>query len=785
MKHGLKEYLSLLTENKLVLEHEINSTDIEYISYNSKDIKKNTLFICKGAHFREEYLQNAVNSGAVCYISDKKYDNVQCGCIIVSNLRRAMALCVNLYFERVWEGLNLVGITGTKGKSTTTYFLKYILDEYLQSMKKPLCGYISSIDTFDGVNLFESHLTTPEPIELNRHFKNACDSKMEYLVMEVSSQALKYDRVYGVEFKVGCYLNIGEDHISDIEHPDFDDYFHSKLKLFSQCETACVCLDSQRTEEALKAAEGCKRVITFSSLDSSAEVYGYDIKKVGNDTSFKVRTSEFDREFMLTIPGLFNVQNALAAIAVCKALDIPEHFIYVGLMKARSSGRMEIYTNVDSRAVVIVDYAHNKLSFENLYESVLKEFPGRKIFTVFGCPGKKAFQRRRDLGTLAGHYSDKVFLTEEDSGEEPLLDICREIAEYVKAEECPYEIIEDRGEAIRKAIFSADTDSIILVTGKGNETRQKRGTEYVPCPSDVEYTLKYLKEFDVSNNNDAAEKIKSFHDVLPAFRKLYNKTVLVKLGGGVLENDELAENIAEDISLLQMVGARVVIVHGGGKRISKTLRAQGIETGFLGGYRITDEKSMRVIEEVLSGGVNKDIVSRLRKLNLKPVGISGKDGGLIAAAKKTVPEGEIGFVGEVKSVNADFLRLLLDNEYIPVISPVSFGDGGNSLNVNADDAALAVAEALGVDSLVFVTDVDGILLDVDNSKTLIDKITVDKARTLLENGFIGGGMLPKLRNCIKSIENGVNEVVILNGRIKYNLVSNFITPGKIGTTISK
>ena len=779
-------YIEKLSAEGLIKEKKItNTNDIEFISYNSRDIKKNTLFICKGAHFKAEYLSSAIESGAVCYLSETKYDGADCDYVLVSDIRRAMGIIVNIYYDNVWKKIKLTGITGTKGKSTTAYFVKYILDEYEKELNRPQSGIISSINTYDGVESFESHLTTPEPLDLHRHFKNAADSGLDFVTMEVSSQALKYDRVYGVIFDVGCYLNIGEDHISDIEHPDFDDYFYSKMKLFEQTKTACVSLDTLRREEVLAAAKKSERVITFSTEDKTADIYAYNIKKVGNDTSFMVHTSEFDSEFILTIPGLFNVQNALAAIAICTALGIPEHYMYVGLMKARSSGRMEIYQNTDNSVIVIVDYAHNKLSFENLYSSVLKEFPGRKIYTVFGCPGYKAYQRRHDLGMLSGKYSDKVYITEEDPGEEPLINICREIAENVSAADGEYEIIEDRGEAIKNAIFNADGKSVVLITGKGNETRQKRGTAYVPCMTDVEYTLKYLKEYDVEKKIDAAEKISSFHDILPAFRKLYNKTIVVKLGGSVLEQNSLIENIYEDISLLKMVGARVVLVHGGGKRISRTLSSKNIPTEFIGGYRVTDRESIETVEMVLSGNVNKAIVQGLKKFNMNAVGISGKDGGVICAEKKTIPEGDIGYVGNIKGIDNTLIKLLLNSDYLPVISPVAADDAGNTLNINADDAALAVAESINADTLVFITDVDGILLDVNNDKTLVHYMELSKAKSLLENGFIGGGMLPKLKNCIKSIENGVNEVVILNGRVKYNLVSNFINPKKIGTTIGK
>ncbi len=234
-----------------------------------------------------------------------------------------------------------------------------------------------------------------------------------------------------------------------------------------------------------------------------------------------------------------------------------------------------------------------------------------------------------------------------------------------------------------------------------------------------------------------------------------------------------------------MVGAKVLIVHGGGKNISKSLTVNNIKTEFICGYRVTNKEAIDIVEQVLSGGVNKQIVQGLKNEKLNACGISGKDAGLIKAKRKIIADGDIGYVGEIESVNSDILKLLSDSGYIPVISPVSSSDNGETLNINADDAAFAIAEALNADTLVFLTDVDGILLDVTNDKTIINSINISRAQILLENGFIGGGMLPKLKNCINSIKNGVNEVAIINGTVKYNLISCFITNGKIGTTISK
>jgi UDP-N-acetylmuramoyl-L-alanyl-D-glutamate--2,6-diaminopimelate ligase len=209
-----------------------------------------------------------------------------------------------------------------------------------------------------------------------------------------------------------------------------------------------------------------------------------------------VKTDRFDREFVLTMPGLFNVENALAAIAVAYALRIPEEHIYTGLRKARSSGRMEYFANKAKDRIVIVDYAHNKLSFAKLYETVKAEFPGMKIVTVFGCPGGKAYLRRKDLGLLAGLHSDKVYLTAEDPGPEETRTISEDIAQYVRQNNANCELIDDREEAVRDAILTSEPGTVILITGKGNETRQKYGNKYVPVLSDVELTKKYLAELE-------------------------------------------------------------------------------------------------------------------------------------------------------------------------------------------------------------------------------------------------------------------------------------------------
>ncbi|MCB7302776.1 UDP-N-acetylmuramoyl-L-alanyl-D-glutamate--2,6-diaminopimelate ligase [Bariatricus massiliensis] len=499
-KYTLGEYALLLENVRMMKEFYSDGQDdivIDYLTYDSKQVTKNTLFICKGAAFKAEYLDEAVEKGAVAYVSEQKFDTKKdVPYLLVDDIRKAMPPLAEKFHNAPWKDLTIIGIGGTKGKSTSAYYMKAIVDDYMKATGGKESAVISSIDIYDGVITKESHITTPEAVELQEHFRHAVDSGITFAEMEVSSQALKYNRVDNMRLDVGIFLNISEDHISPIEHKDFEDYFASKLRIFASSDNAVVNLDADYAERILEAAKCSKKVLTFSIKDETADVYGYDIQKDGHETVFTVRTKDFDEEFRLTMPGLFNVENALAVIAASILVGIPLAYMKSGLYRARSSGRMELYASKDKKIIAVVDYAHNKLSFEKLFSSTRDEYPDYEIVSIFGCPGKKAFIRRRDLGTVAGQYSKKVYLTAEDPGYEPVEDISKDIAQYVEAQNCPYTMIEDRGEAIKAAIEEAEGKTILLITGKGNETRQKYGCEYLDCKSDVQYVKELLAEYD-------------------------------------------------------------------------------------------------------------------------------------------------------------------------------------------------------------------------------------------------------------------------------------------------
>lgn len=496
-KFTLKEYLKLLKDADLVASADLLGKEdvlVEDITYNSKEAAAGTFFICKGAAFKPAYLQMALDAGAVGYVSEVDY-GVDAPHIIVKDVRVAMPAIADFFYQQIWKKLNLIGLTGTKGKSTTVYFIKAILDDYLIANGKHDSAVLSSIKTYDGVINEVSHLTTPEAVELYHRFSNAVNCGIEFLEMEVSSQALKYNRVDNITFDVGVFLNISEDHVSPVEHPDFEDYFHSKLRLFNQVKTACVNLESDCLDEIMAAAKKSEKVITFG-LTPEADIYGYNIHKEGHETVFNVRCDKFDMEFRLSIPGLFNVENALAAIAAVYDYDIPLEHLYSGLYRAHPEGRMEMYMTQDHKIIAIADFAHNKLSFEKLFGSMKAEYPDYKIVSFFGCPGGKAYMRRPGMSKVAAEFSDKVYICADDPGPEPFEKIAAELEGYIKPTGVPYEVIESRIEAIEKAFSEITEPTVMIMAGKGSDEFIKYGNEYLPCESDGQCVARLIRDYD-------------------------------------------------------------------------------------------------------------------------------------------------------------------------------------------------------------------------------------------------------------------------------------------------
>lgn len=285
--------------------------------------------------------------------------------------------------------------------------------------------------------------------------------------------------------------------------------------------------------------------------------------------------------------------------------------------------------------------------------------------------------------------------------------------------------------------------------------------------------------------NDMQEVLKKAEvliEALPYIQKFNRKIIVVKYGGSAMSNEELQKNVIKDVTLLKLVGFKPIIVHGGGKEISRWVAKTGKEARFVNGLRVTDEETMEIAEMVL-GKVNKQLVRMVEELGVNAVGISGKDGGLLHVEKKYSDGQDIGFVGEINHVNPKILYDLLEKDFLPIVAPVGLDDQFQTYNINADDAACAIAKAVGADKLVFLTDIEGLYKDINDKTTFINRITATEAEKLIGSGIIGGGMLPKLNNCTSAIRNGVNRVHILDGRMAHCLLLEIFTRKGIGTAI--
>ena len=282
--------------------------------------------------------------------------------------------------------------------------------------------------------------------------------------------------------------------------------------------------------------------------------------------------------------------------------------------------------------------------------------------------------------------------------------------------------------------------------------------------------------------NQYLSKAEVLIEALPYIQRFNRKIIVIKYGGSAMMNDELKKNVIADAVLLKLVGFKPIIIHGGGKEISRWVNKVGMEARFVNGLRVTDAPTMEIAEMVLNK-VNKSLVQMVQELGVKAVGISGKDGGLLKVKKKYSNGEDIGFVGEITEVTPKILYDLLEKDFLPIVCPIGMDEDYNTYNINADDAACEIAKAVNAEKLAFLTDIEGVYKDPEDPNTLISELTCEEAHSLIEEGFIGGGMLPKLNNCIEAIENGVSRVHILDGRIPHCLLLEIFTNKGIGTAI--
>lgn len=479
LKCEIKDVILWLEEDNQLISYDTNinlNNEIIGIEDNSKLVSKDYLFICKGNNFKKDYLVEAINKGILAFVTDNNEFDYE-GYIFVKDIRKSMAIIASKFYKESWKKMTIIAITATKGKTTTSYMIKSIIDSHIKDTNYK-CAILSSAENYCGKDFEPASLSTKEPIDLHRSFFEMVNNNCRYCVLEVSSQALKYDRVYGINFDIGCFINIGEDHISEIEHPTFEDYFISKKKLLEMSKKVIISdeLDIFRDDYI---------IFSNNKNNNSSKYYSHDISTNDNMSNFFVNNEEYHTNMI----GNFNIENALCAISVAKELGIDYKDIKNGLSNIYVPGRMEVL-KIKNDKVVVVDYAHNKLSFEELMKNIKEMYNGYKIVSLFGCTGDKAKNRRYDLPVVAEKYSDYIYITEDDSGTEDLSDICNEIASNIK-DKTKYEIEYDRNIAVEKAITKYDNKAVILLLGKGRENAQKRGSVSLKIKSDYDMAKQY------------------------------------------------------------------------------------------------------------------------------------------------------------------------------------------------------------------------------------------------------------------------------------------------------
>lgn len=368
----LKELANVLEEHNLLKKLTDKDLDLDILdlTYDSRQARDGSLFFCKGQAFKPAYLDMAMDLGASAYVSEIDYD-VNIPGLIVSDIRKAMLVLAKYFFDQPDEKLKIVGITATKGKTTTVKFLKSILDADLKSRGKKPAGLISTVNVYDGMQDVSAKLTTPEAITLYRYLDNAVKSGLSHMIIEVSSQALKYDRVTNVSFDIGAFLNIGQDHVSEFEHPSHQDYFQSKLTLANLSKEFIYNLDMDQVDQVEAYLSQHKIPANSYSLNNTnADLYAQNIQRKGYANHFDLFVNGQLTSFQLNYPGDYNIENAIVALMIASMLGASTRSMQIGLREAVVEGRDNLYLTDDEKILAWVSYAHNGLSFQKSYDVI-------------------------------------------------------------------------------------------------------------------------------------------------------------------------------------------------------------------------------------------------------------------------------------------------------------------------------------------------------------------------------------------------------------------------------
>mgnify|MGYP000163710007 CR=1 FL=1 len=494
----LGDYYQLLLRHGLLADAAPLTADLTHpvslVSCDSKLVIPNTLFVCKGVKFKEEYLRSAMEQGAFAYVSEREYPAVPLPCIRVTDIRKAMGLLADRAYGHPSGALRITGITGTKGKTTTSHFTQALIN----AVSGGKAALFSSVDNcLDGHTYVESDLTTPESMDAFRMMREAADNGMKYLVMEVSSQAYKVDRVYGLTFDVAAFLNISPDHISPIEHPTFEDYLYCKRQIIVNAKSLVLGADSLHADLLREDAEAAGiGVTTFALHDADNAGTSADVVAWPADpahASFHIADGDQALgDYHLSIDGDFNYLNAAAAIAIAHAVGVSldDADALHAIESVRIAGRMEQFRDPQSNTLAIVDYAHNYASVTALLDFVYERWgeENPRITLVTGSAGNKAYDRRKEIVEAAENRIANFIFTAEDTDTEPIIDICMEMQGYITNKDVVSTVISDRLTAITNAIYDArahaDRFNILLIIGKGNERWIKDHRKHVPFDGD-------------------------------------------------------------------------------------------------------------------------------------------------------------------------------------------------------------------------------------------------------------------------------------------------------------
>ena len=458
------------------------SLDIEVkgIACNSNKVEEGDLFVAiKGFEYDgHEFINEAIKKGATAILIEEGCDlksfKVKSDTVVImaKDTREALAVVSCNFYKHPSKNFKLIGITGTKGKTTTSYMIKEILE---RAGKK--VGLIGTLETvINGKKLKANDRTTPESLELQQLFSKMVEEKVEVVVMEVSSQSLKLHRVTGCDFDIAVFTNFSEDHISEIEHPTMEDYLQSKLKLFQMCKVGIVNSDDVQGAKIPKLFPESQ--ITTFGIDNFANVMARDVTVTNTYADFKVKLTDRNERVKVGIPGRFSVYNALASICVAKKFDVSPEIIKEALLEIRVPGRSEMVDN-KLEIPIMIDYAHTPESLESILKTV-KIYTRGKVICVFGCGGNRDSSKRPIMGEIAGRTADYTFITTDNARNEDPQDIANQIEAGIKKTKGKYLVVLDRKEAIKEAIKMASKIDAIVIAGKGHELYQEINGEKIP-----------------------------------------------------------------------------------------------------------------------------------------------------------------------------------------------------------------------------------------------------------------------------------------------------------------